>query len=427
MHDLPHILLALTPMERWSATRQLQTEPGSSSWFLLVTGALLVVLVVLLVAVSIKQRARSRVWLEPPPPETPAPPQRVESAPRPAPAPKAAPPVSLTGRENQILLGIAMCGGDQDSQDIFTSAEAFDQGAQNLLAECIETRTAEEREKLREDIATLRSKLGFSADGSESGATAGCSSSRDIPVGARLELTSEKQQTAIEGRVVHNDILALALELPTRLDSRPGDLWHVCGNFGSSVWEFDTTVAACEGRRLTLEHSSEVRRANRRRFPRVIVHAPALVAQLPFLREDAALPEEISLGATTGGSEADALAAGIPTFVEARVTELAGLGLRIETSLRLEPDDMLVVVFSLAENGKGELHRPTRTMAVAGRVKHCQTIARGMSVGVQLGGLNDKETEELVLVTREIASRTGAASTENAAAGALAATSVDRG
>jgi hypothetical protein len=421
MHDLLHILLALTPMERWSATRQLETEPGSSSWFLLGTGVLLVVLLLLLVAVSIKQRTRSRVWLEPPP-ETPAPPPRAESAPRPAPAPKAAPPMSLTTRENQILLGIAMCGGDQDSQDIFTSAEAFDQGAQNLLAECIETRTAEEREKLREDIAGLRSKLGFSAEGSESGAAAGCSSSRDIPVGARLELTSETQEIGIEGRVVHNDILALALELSTRLDTRPGDPWHVCGNFGTSVWEFDTTVATCEGRRLTLQHSSEVRCANRRRFPRVIVHSPALMAQLPFLREDAALPEEISLGAVVAGAGADALTAGIPTFVEARVTELAALGLRIETSLRLEPDDMLLVIFALAESGKGDLHRPPRTMAVAGRVKHCQTIAHGMSVGVQLGGLNDKEIEELVLTTREIAARTGEASTENTGAGVMAAT-----
>jgi hypothetical protein len=422
MHDLEHILLALTPMERWAATRQLQAEPGSSSWFLLGSGALLVVLVLLLVAVSVKQRAQSRVWLEPEPPETPAPPQREESAPRPAPAPKPAQPLSLTTRENQILLGIAMCGGDHDSQDIFTSAEAFDQGAQNLLAECIETRTPEEREKLREDIANLRSKLGFSAAGQDNSAAAGCSSSRDIPVGARLELMSEKQETGIEGRVVHNDILALALELSTRIDSRPGDPVHVCGNFGTSVWEFDTTVASCEGRRLTLHHSGEVRRANRRRFPRVIVHSPALIALLPFLKEDAGLPEEVSLGVMAAGAGADALRAGIPKFVEGRVTDLAGLGLRIEAPLRMEPDDMLVVIFALAESGKGDLHRPQRTMAVAGRVKHCQTIAHGMSVGVQLGGLNDKETEELVLTTHEIAARTGAADTENAAPGVMAAT-----
>jgi hypothetical protein len=139
MCDLEHILLALTPMERWSATRQLQTESWSSSWFLLGTGATLLVLIVLLVVVSIKQRARS--WVLPPeePQDAGAPPAPAEDlTPPPPPAPPAQ-PVGLTTRDNQILLGIAMCGGDQDSQDIFTSAEAFDQGARNLLADCVET------------------------------------------------------------------------------------------------------------------------------------------------------------------------------------------------------------------------------------------------------------------------------------------------
>lgn len=420
---MEHILLALTPMERWSATRQLQTEPGSTSWFLLGTGVLLVVLVVLLVAVSIRQRAQSPVLPQPEPQDVAASAARAESTPRPVPAAKPAPSVGLTTRENQILLGIAMCGGDQDSQDIFTSAEAFDQGARNLLADCVETRTPEEREKLGQDIARLRSKLGFSAAQPENSTTPGCSSTRDIPVGARLELTSEKEKTSIEGRVVHNDLLALVLELSTRIDSPPSEPWHVCGNFGTSVWEFETTVVSCEGRRLTLSHSNEVHHANRRRFPRVIVHSPALIAQLPFLREDAALPEEISLGADAG-AEPDALAAGTPPLVEARVTELAGLGLRIETSLRLEPDDMLLVIFALAESGKDNLHRPRCTMAVAGRVKHCQTITHGMSVGVQLGGLNDEETEQLVLATRAIASRTADVNTGNAATPVMAAPSV---
>lgn len=421
MSDIEHILLALTPMERWSATRQLHTGPGSISWFLLGTGALLVVLVFVFVLVSIRQRA-AHALLPPPPPEpqdVAEPPRRVEPATRPAPAAKPA-PVGLTTRENQILLGIAMCGGDQDSQDIFASAQAFDQGARNLLADCVETRTPEEREKLGRDIATLRQKLGFSSAPAEKGPTTYCSTSRDIPIGARLVLTSERYTTGIEGRVVRNDILALGLELSDRIECRAGDSWHVCSNFGTSVWEFDATTVSCRGGRLVLNHCDSVQYANRRQFPRVPMNSPALIARLPFRREDATLPKEVPLGAT--GLRAEGLAAGIPTFVEARVTELAGSGLRVEASLPVEPDDMIVVVFALAESGHGDLHRPQRTIAAAGRVKHCQTMAHGTSIGVQLGGLNDEETEELVLAAREIASRTGAADAQNTAPHLVAVT-----
>jgi hypothetical protein len=419
MYEIEHILLALTPMERWSATRQLHTEAGSLSWFLLGTGALLLVLVFVFVIVSIKQRAGREVLPSPEPPERAEPPRRAETATPPAPAAKPA-PAGLTTRENQILLGIAMCGGDQDSQDIFTSAEAFDQGARNLLADCVETRTPEEREKLSHDIATLRQKLGFSSAQAEQSPSTYCSSSRDIPVGARLELTSERQTTAIEGRVVRNDILALGLELSERVDSRAGDKWHVCSHFGTSVWEFDTTAVSCRGGRLVLNHCDSVQYANRRGFPRVAMNSPALIALLPFRREDPALPKEVPLGAT--GPRAERLSAGLPTFAEARVTELAGPGLRIETSLPLEPDDMILLVFALAESGPGDLHRPRRTFAVAGRVKHCQTVPHGISSGIQLSGLNDAEIEELVLATREIASRTGAANMENATPGLMAVT-----
>ncbi len=420
MYDIEHILLALTPLERWSATRQLHTQPGSISWFLLGTGALLVVLIFVFVLVSIRQRAQREVVPAPPEPQdVAAPPVRAASAPRPAPAPKPAAPVGLTTRENQILLGIAMCGGDQDSQDIFTSAEAFDQGARNLLADCVETRTPEEREKLSSDIATLRQKLGFSSAQAEKSPTTCCSSSRDIPVGARLELTSEQHPTGIEGRVVRNDILALGLELSERVECRAGDSWHICSNFGTSVWEFDATTASCRGGRLVLNHCDSVQYANRRRFPRVTMNSPALIAPLPFRKEDATLPQEVPLGAT--GPRAEGLAAGIPTFAEARVTELAGSGLRIETSLRIEADDMILVIFALAESGQGDLHRPRRTLAVAGRVKHCQTLAHGMSIGIQLSGLNDEETEELVLAAREIASRTAGVNTGNTATPVMAA------
>jgi len=57
---IEHIPLALTPVQRWSAARRLNTGFTSETWFVIGACVLLIVLVVLLVWVSYKRRLQSR-------------------------------------------------------------------------------------------------------------------------------------------------------------------------------------------------------------------------------------------------------------------------------------------------------------------------------------------------------------------------------
>jgi hypothetical protein len=404
MQGIEHILWALTPMQRWSAARQLQVKSASGHWFTLWAGAVLVLLVALLIWVSYRRWVQSREQKR----ETPA-----DNMLR----------RGLSTRENQILLAIAVRSGVRRAQDILTSASMFSAGVEKLLAECVSTRTSLEREQLQADIAGLRKKLGFPAVPAESATGPRHPSSRNVPVGRRVELIRDGQEIGREVQVVRNDDIELALELPAATESRPGERWRVRYYYGMSIWEFETSAVHCENGRLILNHSDAARRANRRRFPRVPVHVPAQVAYLPFLKEESAAGEEGSPSAaaadTTG---ADTMAGDTPRFVEGLVTELAGPGLRIEAPLQVELDDRVLVVFALAGSGAGHGRAQPHTIAAAGRVRHCQAVDRGMSIAVELTGLNDAEVDVLVRATDKIASQAGAAKIDEAFTRVMAAT-----
>ncbi len=403
MQGIEYILLALTPMQRWSAARQLQVKSASGHWFTLWAGAALVLLVVLLIWVSYRRWAQSRA------PKREAPAESVLRR-------------GLSTRENQILLAIAVRSGVQRAQDVLTSAGLFSTGVEKLLAECVSTRTPQEREQLQADILGLRKKLGFPAVGLETGSGPRHPSSRSIPVGRRVELVRDGQEIGHEVPVVRNDDIELALELGACIENRPGERWRVRYYYGMSIWEFETSAVRYESGRLILNHSDAVRRANRRRFPRVAVHMPAQVAYLPFPREDAAVGERGVLAVAAEISRADRAPGVMPVFVAGLVTELAGPGLRVEAPLQVELEDRVLVVFTLAGSDVGGSGTEPHTIAAAGRVRHCQPVEHGMSIAVELTGLNDAEVDVLARATDRIASGSGAARLDEAVTRVMAAT-----
>jgi len=386
------MVLALTPRERWAAARQLQVESTSGHWFVLWAGAALVLLVALLIWVSYRRwmqnrERRRRVFAD------------------------GALRRGLGTRENQILLAVALRSGVRRTQDIFAAADAFDKGAEKLLAESASTRTPDERDSLKVEVTALRRKLGFPVVAAESGTGTKHPSSRNIEVGRQVELIRGTEGIGVEAEVVRNDDIELVLEMRTPLASQPGERWRVRHYFGMSVWEFSTLAVRCEQSRLTLNHSDVVRRANRRRFPRVAVRVPARIAALPFLRDHPAAD------ATRVAERGD----GAPTFIEGLVTELAGPGLRLETRLPVVSGDRILVVFQLAAGGAGG-RAPQRTVATVGRVKHCQAGEQGLSIAVELVGVDDAEIDALVGVTDEIASHADVAKADTTSARVMAAT-----
>jgi hypothetical protein len=409
MNSIAHILLGTTALERWAGTRRIGPRAIPQQWLIAGGIVVLLVLLALLIGISLRRQQRGR---------KPKVEEFGESATR----------RELNARERQILLAIALRGGLPHTQEIFRDLEAFNRGTVQLLAECVQTRTPQEVDALKAEVARLRLKLGFhKASGGGGPVSRGRLSSRDIPVGKLLELTGRRDQEAIvlQAEVLRNDESALAVTLPTPLESKPGDSWLARCYAGMSAWEFRTSTVSCNGQRLVLSHSDETHFINRRRFPRVAVHAPALVAHWPLLRSDPAAG-----AAVLPGTDASLLAGSAPQFVESTVTELAGPGLRIETPLQVLVDDRILVVFRLAEALEGA-PLASQTVAAVGHVKRGRDLERQaaipdaidhvlegpacrdfhalaagpLSLAVELTGLSDEEIEELVSITNQLLSR----------------------
>ena len=406
-------MLALTPTERWSAARRLSDSPSpytSQQGFILVAVAALAVLIGLLWWISHRRRTQEKALTRE---------LFAENAVR----------RGLSGRERQILLAIVMRSGLGRSHDIFTMVDAFDRGAAKLLAECVRTRTVDENERLKTEVAYLREKLGFRALRAMGGAGASRRpSSRDIPVARVVEMTRRRRHAGvpIRAEVIRNDDLELAVELAEPAQTRAGDLWCVRYAFGVYVWEFDTTAVICDGTRLVLNHADDVRFVNRRRFPRVTTNLPALVARFPFARRDLSIVPPAQREVRQG-LESRAMALDAPMFVPGVVTELAGPGLRIEVPTKVRPGERVLVVFRpVGITGTRSDNEPAIDDAYVledvGLVRHCRATGGGVSIAVELSGLHETEIDELVRITNAIASK---ASAENDGGGGLVQTAAD--
>jgi hypothetical protein len=311
----------------------------------------------------------------------------------------------LSPRERQILLAVVVRSGLGRSHDIFTTVDAFDRGATKLLAECGRTRGPDEIERLKAEVTGLRQKLGFPAVRTSGGLPPSRRpGSRDIPVGKLVEVMGQRDHggTVICGEVLRNDDLELAVKLEEPVASQAGDVWRVRYAYGASIWEYDTNGVGYEEGRLILNHVDQVRFVNRRRFTRVGVKMPALIAAFPFRRRDAA-------GAVQTWPEGSPASPGAPEFVSGMVTELAGPGLRIEALLRVCAGDRVLVAFRPTEGtepgyvvGSGSEHGYViEDIAV---VRHCREIRGSFSIALELVGLTETEIDALVRLTNAMRS-----------------------
>jgi hypothetical protein len=230
-------------------------------------------------------------------------------------------------------------------------------------------------------------------------------------VGKKLRITRRKihdrDSGDIETAVIKNNSMELTVKLAVPVRSGSGELWRARYYFGASVWEFDTSVVSCDGDILVLNHSDNVRFINRRRFLRVSVNKPALIASFPFARMVAGDSDnsKIASGSTWGP----------PEFIPAVVTELAGPGLRIEAPLEIKVGERVLVVFSLDEEGGRDLIPERRAAKVAtskivediGEVRHTKAIQNGLSIAVELTGLSDSDVNELIRATNAASVRAG--------------------
>ncbi len=382
--------LALTPQERWRAAGD-NFNNGfiTEHWFVLTAAAVGIILSLLLLGISRNRITKQRRGTNRP---------FTEYANR----------SGLNAWESHLLFSIAAKAGLKQSEAIFTLGSAFERGAAMIVEESVTGgQTSAQIEQLRAQLFFLREKLGFQK---RAPASIGSSTrpkrltSSQIPVGKKIYLVRQTGHPSdtIESTVIENNDAGLAVKLANPIKIVFGEVWYARYYFGASVWEFDTSVVSCKGDILVLNQTDDLRFVNRRRFLRVPVYKPALVAYFPFTRTFAASSHKsmksFRMYRSSAGSSGDVW--GQPEFVPAVVTELAGPGLCIEAPLELKVDDRVLVVFKLDEKNVAEpVTKGEKIAEDIGVVRHIKALQEGFSIAIELTGLSDSDVSELIRVT----------------------------
>lgn len=353
----------VTPVDRMRAMKSLNTEAsGNIPWPALIGSIAIVVLLILLVAVN-RNVTRKKQEREAAEFDT-----RADNA-------------GLTAAERRLMSAIARYAGVAEESVVFSDHEAFCRGAARMMQERFSAGDSiEDRRSMKTVIESVYQKLGIVSSAPSS--TSNSLNSRQIPVGRQIFVTRSNGDSSetIEATVTGNRYDGLAIRLSTETPVTKGDKWRLKYNFGSSTLEFETAVIGFDDGAVTLAHRELARSANRRRFLRVAVDGRALVANCPF-RAD-----ETSLHKAT------------PKFVNAQVTEIAGPGLRLETSLSVQMGDKLMVI-AIFDGGE--------TIRAIGEVRHTKPSKAGSSVAIEFTGLSDEEIGVMVRLTNMAARRAG--------------------
>lgn len=321
----------------------------------------------------------------------------------------------LSRRERHILAEIAARASTRRIESIFTLPQAFNRGAARTLDRVVATHGASESRRLGVELAVLRGKLGFEKAGSDEAAPAMKSNkpdTRQIPVGKKLRIIHRdfNELNGVEATVTKNDQMELAVKLAAPLQVNSGATCCFHYYFGASVWEFDASVISCHEDVLVLNHSYDVRFINRRRFLRVPVSKPAFIARFPFERN---LPHGDSDRTQEGFVGSLAATWGPPEFIPAKVTELAGPGLRVEAALEVEVGERVAVIFKIGQESTSgsqgasshshldQKNRKalSRVVEDVGEVRHVRATENGYSIAVELTGLSDSNVSSLIRET----------------------------
>ena len=375
----------LTPLQRWQAARWFNNIMNQS-WFIIASVTAVFILVMLLVLVTyhriINERKKiNQLFMD------------------------YAGKRGLSSREIHILINIASKAKLKRSESIFTMSDVFDRGATQIIRSAFAQYGAQRSRYLSAELSVLREKLGFSKRKSNSTDLAVRQkepNSRQIAIGRKLYLTSLDSDDffEVETEVKENNELELIVELTKQLELKKGSLLCARYYYGAPVWEFDTSVIEAKDNVLVLNQSENVRFVNRRRFLRVPVSEPAFIAAFPFSR---IMDEEKQSSVTTNNSW------GPPKFVPADVTELAGPGLRVMAPLEVKIGDRVAVILKLSQTKpKDVLHSDLtpnenfnsyKVVEDIGVVRHTEAVENGLSIAVELTGLNDSNVSELVRET----------------------------
>jgi hypothetical protein len=371
MTGLSTLTAQMDVYERFEAVRRLNSGGSGyafmrDKWFIVLGWSLIALLLLLLMAVRRMRLEKERQVMER---------RFLAEADR----------LRLTAEEREIVEAVAARAGLKRKDSIFTLNESFDNGLAQLMQEVFAAgQNLVERKKLHGMIFSIKEKLGFIKTAGPDNRTGRQQSSRQIPLGTVVQISpaGTRSSARIPAEVIQNDCYELLLRPELPLLCKPGDMWKVEYFKAAMTWEFEAITMACTEKGLALNHSERIRFLNRRRFTRVATRRPAQIAAFPIFAEASA-----KMGID---------------FVPAELTEIAGPGLRIRTTLKTSLNQRVLVQFEL---------EPGCLIQDFALVRDVREGAGGRSIIVEMIGVDNKAVDELVRLTNRLA--TGSPQPEN--------------
>jgi hypothetical protein len=360
-------LLALTPLERVEAAAAGVSSPDWTRDFLVRWSVWLPSLLTVIVGITLM--ALYRRWNHR---------RRVYGA-----CLDAADRLGLSPEERNVVLQAATLAGLARLDAIFTMPEAFDLGVERLLSgELVLTLPPEGQEHIKTVVEATRTKMGFRQP---TPLQATSSQHLALKAGSSLTVVSHETPRPVQATLLKVTEDGVVVQTDDELEVVAGAEWRVRYVDQGLQWEVDTTVMEGIEQRVFLRLTQEPRCVNRRRFIRTPVHRKAYMARFPFQRPAA---------------EGD-----VPVFVEGALTEIGGPGVRVDSSLRTQSGDRVLVVLKLSED---------KVVEAVGVVRRAVEDASTVLTVVELLGLSNADINMLVQETR-VAPRRPLAALETAA------------
>jgi hypothetical protein len=277
--------------------------------------------------------------------------------------------LGLRDQEQALLARITEMLDPKDPRSIYNDSHLFNVAAKEFLtSDRVSMFSDDDQAALHEMIVGMHAKMRFNDN---SDAPECVMSSRRIEIGSRVLVAMKGYSETIEATVMSNIRAEIVIAADTTMPGRRNnDTLTIRYANDRGSWEFDANVIRSDGDTVAVDHSSDMRAVNFRRFPRVSTRMRAVGEVFPFPvnRLDEAL-----------------------VLRPGAVCEIAGMGLLIKTPCKTRVGQRLLL--------RVELESDKIVQGVAKVRREVSDKPGGPFLAVEFIGLNEDELAMLARAT----------------------------
>lgn len=288
--------------------------------------------------------------------------------------------LGLDDEQRKLAWQIAQNSGVSNAGQIFISSEAFDVGCAKIMNEHFKSGVSLEQRKIHNrKIKTLRDIFGFTKIALKTHVRTNRNiTSRHVSVGRELTMVNvDDTFIRVQAGILESNDYELWLKPFDDVEVKAGQSWKMFYHLGASVWEFKCLLIGIDDNKLVFNHSEDVKFINRRRFRRVAVKKHAWIARFEYSRNIDGMPEKQ-----------------LPEFYPARAVEMSGPGFKMITLINYNIGERVLVVVEL---------KTGRLIQDIAEVRHVRKVEQGYMLALEMVGVDEETTDELVRETNRLA------------------------